>query len=59
MKVITSIYLKLRPDLRDEWLTMTEVDDVQDALVNDVAREARMLNSLLVFRLKSRRLGSL
>lgn len=33
MKVITSIYLKLRPDLRDEWLTQSEVDDVQNALV--------------------------
>jgi len=37
MKVITSIYLKLRPDLRDEWLTMTEVDDVQDALAQEQA----------------------
>lgn len=34
MKVITSIYLKCRPDLRDEWLTGAEVDDAQDALVS-------------------------
>lgn len=34
MKVITSIYLNCRPDLRDEWLTGMEVDDVQDALVS-------------------------
>jgi hypothetical protein len=34
MKVITSIYLNCRPDLRDEWLTGTEVDDVTDAQVN-------------------------
>jgi len=33
MKVITSIYLKCRPDLRDEWLTGTEVDDISDAQV--------------------------
>lgn len=33
MKVITSIYLNCRPDLRDEWLTGTEVDDVSDAQV--------------------------
>jgi hypothetical protein len=33
MKVITSIYLNCRPDLRDEWLTGTEVDDVGDAQV--------------------------
>ncbi|EGO27347.1 hypothetical protein SERLADRAFT_366889 [Serpula lacrymans var. lacrymans S7.9] len=31
MKVITSIYLNCRPDLRDEWLTGTEVDDISDA----------------------------
>jgi len=35
MKVITSIYLNCRPDLRDEWLTGTEVDDVSDAQVNN------------------------
>jgi Domain of unknown function (DUF3402) len=34
MKVITSIYLNCRPDLRDEWLTGTEVEDVQGALVS-------------------------
>jgi hypothetical protein len=34
MKVITSIYLNCRPDLRDEWLTGTEVDDVTDAQVS-------------------------
>lgn len=33
MKVITSIYLNCRPDLRDEWLTGNEVDDVSDAMV--------------------------
>jgi hypothetical protein len=36
MKVITSIYLNCRPDLRDEWLTGTEVDDVGDAQVGSV-----------------------
>jgi Domain of unknown function (DUF3402) len=34
MKVITSIYLNCRPDLRDEWLTGSEVEDVQGALVS-------------------------
>lgn len=34
MKVITSIYLNCRPDLRDEWLTGNEVDDVSDAQVS-------------------------
>ena len=34
MKVITTIYLNCRPDLRDEWLTGTEVDDAQDALAS-------------------------
>jgi hypothetical protein len=34
MKVITSIYLNCRPDLRDEWLTGTEIDDVSDAQVH-------------------------
>lgn len=33
MQVITSIYLNCRPDLRDEWLTGIEVDDVYDAQV--------------------------
>lgn len=33
MKVITAIYLNCRPDLRDEWLTGTKVDDVTDASV--------------------------
>ncbi|KAF8528832.1 hypothetical protein BU17DRAFT_36782 [Hysterangium stoloniferum] len=37
MKVITSIYLNCRPDLRDEWLTGTEVEDVQGALAQETA----------------------
>jgi hypothetical protein len=36
MKVITSIYLNCRPDLRDEWLTGTEIDGVPDAQVGTV-----------------------
>ena len=35
MKVITTIYLNCRPDLRDEWLTGSEADDTQNALVSD------------------------
>lgn len=38
MKVITSIYLNCRPDLRDEWLTGSEVEDVQGALVGSNCR---------------------
>ncbi|KAH7916133.1 hypothetical protein BJ138DRAFT_688321 [Hygrophoropsis aurantiaca] len=37
MKVITSIYLNCRPDLRDEWLTGTEVDDISDAQAQEQA----------------------
>jgi len=37
MKVITSIYLNCRPDLRDEWLTGTEVDDASDAQAQEQA----------------------
>lgn len=33
MKVITAIYLNCRPDLRDEWLTGSEIDDAADASV--------------------------
>ncbi|KAI0053040.1 hypothetical protein FA95DRAFT_1552928 [Auriscalpium vulgare] len=31
MQVITSIYLNCRPDLRDEWLTANETDDVGES----------------------------
>ncbi|KAG6866536.1 hypothetical protein C0991_003080 [Blastosporella zonata] len=37
MKVITSIYLNCRPDLRDEWLTGSEVDDASDAQAQEMA----------------------
>ncbi|KIJ37340.1 hypothetical protein M422DRAFT_69303 [Sphaerobolus stellatus SS14] len=37
MKVITSIYLNCRPDLRDEWLIGSEVEDVQGALAQEQA----------------------
>ncbi|KAG5352526.1 hypothetical protein C0989_001839 [Termitomyces sp. Mn162] len=37
MKVITSIYLNCRPDLRDEWLTGSEVDDATDAQAQELA----------------------
>lgn len=33
MQVITAIYLQCRPDLRDEWLTGTEADDVPEGQV--------------------------
>ena len=44
MKLITAIYLNCRPDLRDEWLTATEIDDINDA----VAQET-MLRQLVKF----------
>jgi hypothetical protein len=35
MKVITSIYLNCRPELRDEWLGGTDQDtELEDALVS-------------------------
>ncbi|KAH9062231.1 hypothetical protein EDB87DRAFT_1608017 [Lactarius vividus] len=37
MQVITSIYLNCRPDLRDEWLTGNEVDDVGEGQVQEQA----------------------
>ncbi|KAJ8579971.1 hypothetical protein M405DRAFT_847911, partial [Rhizopogon salebrosus TDB-379] len=37
MKVITSIYLNCPPDLHDEWLTGTEVDDISDAQAQEQA----------------------
>ncbi|KAJ3516201.1 hypothetical protein NLJ89_g1274 [Agrocybe chaxingu] len=37
MKVITSIYLNCRPELRDEWLTGTEPDDASDAQAQEQA----------------------
>ena len=33
MQVITAIYLNCRPDLRDEWLSGNEVDDLTEAQV--------------------------
>ena len=33
MQVITAVYLNCRPDLRDEWLTGIEVDDVAESQV--------------------------
>ena len=34
MQVITAIYLNCRPDLRDEWLSGNEVDDLTEAQVS-------------------------
>ena len=48
MQVITAIYLNCRPDLRDEWLTGIEVDDVYDAQVSrgrSLAESAHLLTS--------------
>ena len=37
MQVITSIYLNCRPDLRDEWLTGNEVDEVGEGQAQEQA----------------------
>jgi len=37
MKVITSIYLNCRPDLRDEWLTGNELEDPEEAMAQEQA----------------------
>lgn len=38
MKVITSIYLNCRPELRDEWLAGTDQDtELEDALVSCIS----------------------
>ena len=40
MKVITSIYLNCRPELRDEWLAGTDQDnELEDALVRRSFRD--------------------
>ena len=33
MKVITQIYMNCRPELRDEWLTGTDVEDLGEFMV--------------------------
>lgn len=44
MKVITSIYLNCRPELRDEWLAGMDQDtELEDALVNRDTRDRLML----------------
>ena len=59
MKVITSIYLNCRPDLRDEWLTGTEGDDVQASLVSHWYDQRVKEIITMVFRLKNKRFESL
>src|ERR1700731_3001717 len=54
MKVITSIYLNCRPELRDEWLTGTEVDDVSDAQVEKLCYRSQLDIMLKLFRPKSK-----
>jgi hypothetical protein len=45
MQVITAIYLNCRPDLRDEWLSGNEVDDLTEAQVTVGLRTASSLCS--------------
>lgn len=45
MKVITSIYLNCRPELRDEWLAGTDQDtELEDALVSQIFTLTAWLN---------------
>jgi len=46
MQVITAIYLNCRPDLRDEWLSGNEVDDLTEAQV--IARLWNTFSSTLI-----------
>lgn len=55
MQVITAIYLNCRPDLRDEWLSGIEVDDVSDAQVRVSSSDTNSLLSVTLRRRKSRR----
>ncbi len=55
MKVITSIYLNCRPDLRDEWLTGVEPDDAGDAQVSDEQDDLLDRLTKLPDRLKNKR----
>jgi len=44
MKVITSIYLNCRPELRDEWLGGTDQDtELEDALVSTLLASSTSL----------------
>ncbi|RIB07133.1 hypothetical protein C2G38_2252816 [Gigaspora rosea] len=45
MKVITSIYLSCRPDLRDEWISLTDVDSEMD----DALPQEQNLRTLVKF----------
>lgn len=50
MKVITSIYLNCRPELRDDWLAGTDQDtELEDAVVRLSLRTTRMTRSDIVF----------
>lgn len=45
MKIITSIYLHCRPDLRDEWIASSDADaEIEDALVSNNARLVCFVN---------------
>jgi hypothetical protein len=58
MKVITSIYLNCRPDLRDEWLTGTEVDDVSDAQVSHIIESFTLASQSFILIISGPRAGT-
>lgn len=54
MKVITSIYLNCRPELRDEWLGGSDQDtELDDALVSTTLRSKPGIVTLTVVSRKS------
>jgi hypothetical protein len=48
MQVITSIYLNCRPDLRDEWLTGNEVDDLGEGQVQIFQVDAVIMSDAFI-----------
>lgn len=59
MKVITSIYLNCRPDLRDEWLAGTEPDDAADAQVREIQSCSQYQSNSVVMKAQEQALRHL
>ena len=59
MQVITAIYLNCRPDLRDEWLSGNEVDDLTEAQVTLGLCVPSFIRTHGVARDRNMRLGTL
>ena len=59
MQVITAIYLNCRPDLRDEWLSGNEVDDLAEGQVTIGSRTIFLNRTHGAARDKNMRLDTL